>query len=92
VNHWVIPRYGILPRLLANETAVFQQFALVGIVDWPETSLDCHISTRPSMRRVVPQQKLLSKAFVHRGDGLQYESNYPYARYRYIMSVWIARP
>jgi len=49
----VIPRYGILPRLLANETAVFQQFALVGIVDWSETGLDCHISTRPSLWPVV---------------------------------------
>src|SRR5207237_5107550 len=58
VDHWVIPRYGILPRLLANETAVFQQFALVGIVDWSETGLDCHISTRPSLWPVVISKAL----------------------------------
>src|SRR5437667_721463 len=58
VDHWVIPRYGILPRLLANETAVFQQFALVGIVDWSETGLDCHISTRASLWPVVISKAL----------------------------------
>ena len=83
MNHWVIPRYGILPRLLANETAVFQQFAVVGIVDWPRAH-QCGGSfhSRSSYPRLLYIGAM----------GLQYESNYPYARYRYIMSVWIARP
>ncbi len=37
---------------------IFQQLALVGIVDLSETGLGCHISTRPSLWPLVISEAL----------------------------------